>query len=80
MKHESCGAFSADLWEGIAEASLHRISRVVEMESVPLLSLAMRCARVASNVLTEAENFIRVVKEHPETLRQQTLRQESPVF
>lgn len=26
----------------------------------------VRCARVASNVLTEAENFIRVVKEHPE--------------
>jgi len=26
----------------------------------------VRCARVASNVLTEAENFIRVVKENPE--------------
>mmetsp|Transcript_15553 Transcript_15553/g.36654 ORF Transcript_15553/g.36654 Transcript_15553/m.36654 type:complete len:564 (-) Transcript_15553:68-1759(-) len=26
----------------------------------------VRCFRVASNVLTEAENFIRIVKEHPE--------------
>ncbi|OLP93719.1 hypothetical protein AK812_SmicGene24355 [Symbiodinium microadriaticum] len=34
----------------------------------------VRCARVASNVLTEAENFIRVVKEHPETFRPQISR------
>ena len=35
----------------------------------PVCSLGSsdRCARVASNVLTEAENFIRIAKEHPET-------------
>ncbi|CAL1127310.1 unnamed protein product [Cladocopium goreaui] len=27
-----------------------------------------RCQRIASNILTEAENFVRILKDHPETL------------
>ncbi|CAJ1373075.1 unnamed protein product [Effrenium voratum] len=57
---QEMGGFAGGLNQGIW---------IVTSGNQKLVLKQVRCQRIASNILTEAENFVRIVKDHPEISR-----------